>query len=239
MLSHREYDKNEVSLVSKGRPSPELAIFYGPYCKGETEDKVKPFIEYTLPDNGASKSVLTYKMVQRENLPMRDAKHEILFAANKSEMRVLGQLGIEVSYSGKSAIVNTLVSDQIDLPVLSWFDSAKLNLFREIEKNASKMNVLSDSSNLKETADLTHAPKISKNNSSACNANTADSLKDPVVTHISRKRKKVGLDEVALRKHASLCKKNVTKPSRRSCDSHLAENESDPKNLSTKKLGKF
>ena len=70
---------------------------------------------------------------------MLEAKNDLLFAANQSEMKVLGKIKIEASFGNKSTMIDALVSDQIATPILSWLISAKLNLFKEIEKNAAEV----------------------------------------------------------------------------------------------------
>ena len=158
-----KFERNSICMVSRKKnkensPSPEFDILYGPTCISDTKIEIEPFFEKTLPDSGASKSVVPLSMVQKRGIPMLEAKNDLLFAANQSEMKVLGKIKIEASFGNKSTMIDALVSDQIATPILSWLISAKLNLFKEIEKNAAEVKILNSS--LSQKSDSLHISSL-------------------------------------------------------------------------------
>ena len=126
--------RHKVSRIAPGTASPEFAVKYGPLCRALGDTYIVPFIAYTLADSGSSRSILPSKIVSEKKLPFKEAKNESLFAANQAEMSILGQLFITATYGKKSILINALISEDVDTPILSWYDSAKLNLLAEIEK---------------------------------------------------------------------------------------------------------
>ena len=110
--------------------------------------KINTFEIYSLADSGASRSILPKRLVAEKNLPFKEAKNEILLNASQQEMNISGALKIQVSFGKRSTILNALITDEIFTPILSWFDSAKLGLLREIEKNVHTANAIINHDNI-------------------------------------------------------------------------------------------
>ena len=163
----------------------------GPSAGVALTKKINTFEIYSLADSGASRSILPKRLVAEKNLPFKEAKNEILLNASQQEMNISGALKIQVSFGKRSTILNALITDEIFTPILSWFDSAKLGLLREIEKNVQTAKAVINHDNILKPALRTSPPmKL---------LSLAEHRDFNSVTQIS-KNSAVGLDELALKK---------------------------------------
>ena len=84
-----------------------------------------------IPDTGATRSVISTRIVNRHNVRIRPSS-TVLRAADGRQMDVAGEVSLRVTFRGFSTVVDGLVSSDLSADVLmSWHDLAALRVIPE------------------------------------------------------------------------------------------------------------
>lgn len=104
------------------RPTPRINV---DYKVGQ-----KSFTFLSLPDTGTTRTIISHSILQTNQIPVLDAPDELLFAANKQQMKCVGQIVLTACVNqGHRVKINALVSSDLDNDILlSWHDMQALKI---------------------------------------------------------------------------------------------------------------